>query len=78
MPDRPLFDLAPEWRLATDDLQWIVQHYRPPKWRSVAFVATTKVVLRRVLGDLGVAYPPSALDHLPEQFTLPVREGKRR
>ena len=68
MPDRQLFELAPGWRLTTDDLQWIVQHYRPPRWRSVAFVATTKVVLKRVLRELGVGYPANALDHLPERF----------
>ena len=77
MPDRPLFDLAPGWRLTTDDVQWIVQNFRPPRWRSVAFVATTKVVLERILREQGVVLTPEArraLDRLPETF----REWRRR
>ena len=46
-------------------------HYRPPKWRSISFVASTKVVLMRVLEEDGAEITPEAradLDHLPETF----------
>ena len=72
MSGRVLFDLAPDWRLSDDNLQWIVESWRPPKWRAVAFVATEKAVLARVLREEGVALTPDArraLDQLPARFS---------
>lgn len=71
MTDRPFLHLSLRWRLASDGMQWILQHYRPPGWRSVAFVASNKVVLTRVLGEAGAEVAPtarSALNQLPETF----------
>jgi hypothetical protein len=59
------------WALAADNLQWILKHYRPPKWHGVAYIASNKVVLRRVLREKGVTLTPDAkdaLDHLPDTF----------
>ncbi len=85
MADNPLFNLDPEgcWRLAYDAQQWIVQRRDgPPRpseapagrnsgYRAASFVGSSKRVLRRVLGEAGVALTPEAqarLDALPEQF----------
>jgi hypothetical protein len=59
------------WALSADNLQWIVERYRPPKWYGVAYIASNKVVLERVLREKGVTLTPAAqdaLDHLPETF----------
>ncbi len=72
MSERTLIPLAPGWRLNSDSLQWIVETWRPPKWRAVVFVATEKAVLERVLRDEGVPLTSEArraLDHLPPRFS---------
>jgi hypothetical protein len=71
MPDRPLFDLAPGWRLAHDQLQWVLQRYQGDKWRALHFIATKKAVLRRTLRVEGVILTPDAqraVDALPDTF----------
>ena len=77
MPDRPLFDLAPGWRLTSDALQWVIQRKHGSKWRPLHFVATKKAVLERILREEGVMLTPEsrrAVDALPETF----RQRKRR
>ena len=71
MADKIFLRLSDRWALGYDDLQWIVMHYRPPRWRSISFVASTKVVLMRVLEEDGAEITPEAqtvLDHLPDTF----------
>ena len=71
MSDRPLFDLAPGWRLAHDRLQWVLQRKQGSKWRPLHFVATKKAVLERILREEGVMLTPEsrrAVDALPETF----------
>ncbi len=76
MADKPLFvlDTKARWRLAYDSQQWVVQRRtQKPRarrfkghaitdsgWRAVSFVASTKRVLRRVLGEAGVILTPEA------------------
>ena len=79
MTDRPFLRLSLRWRLASGGMQWILQHYRPPGWRSVAFVASNKVVLRRVLREAGAEVTPTAqttLNRLPKTFAA-WREQQR-
>ena len=80
MADIPLFtlDAKSRWRLAYDDLQWVLQvRRRKPDARSsgfvgVSFVATTKRVLMQVIRQKGVGKltPEAAvkLDLLPATF----------
>ena len=85
MADKSLFNLDAEgrWRLSYDRQQWILQRragspragkgsaVRDTGWKAVSFVGSSKRILRRVLGEAGVALTPEAqarLDALPEQF----------
>ncbi len=87
MADKPLFNLDAKarWRLAYDSQQWVVQRRaQKPRvrrleghaiadsgWRGVAFIGSEKRVLRRVLGEKGIALTAEAaaqLDALPERF----------
>ena len=77
MNERPILTLSPRWRIVADDLQWIVQRFRSPLWRSIAFVATDKAVLKRVLSEKGADIGPegqAALTALPATF----KEWKRQ
>jgi hypothetical protein len=68
---RHIIHLSDRWALSADPLQWILQLYRRPRWRGVAFIASNKVVLKRVLREKGVTLTPDAkdaLDHLPDTF----------
>ncbi len=68
---RHIIRLNDRWALSADNLQWIVEHYRPPKWHRVAFIASNKAVLMRVLREKGIAINPAAKDalgHLPNTF----------
>ena len=68
---RHIIRLNDRWALSADNLQWIVEHYRPPRWHGVAYIASDKAVLMRVLREKGVDITPAAkdaLDHLPETF----------
>ena len=71
--ERIFLTLNPKWALGNDDRQWIIYRWRggTKGWRPRAFVATSKMVLRRVLGELGVnptQQAKRALDHFPENF----------
>jgi hypothetical protein len=68
---RHIIRFSDRWALSADNLQWVLEQYRPPKWRGVAFIASNKAVLMRVLGEKGVDITPAAkvaLDHLPDTF----------
>jgi len=51
------FRVAGDWALATDGLQWIIQHRRQhggkAAWRPVSFVRSTRDVLCRCLREKG-------------------------
>ena len=73
--------LSENWALATDGIQWIVQRARRNRnkvggleWRAVAFVASDKGVLHRVLREKGAVIDPDALEHLR---ALPAPERSR-
>ncbi len=63
--------LSERWALATDGIQWIVQRARRNRnkeggleWRSVAFVASDKGVLHRVLREKGAVIDSEGLEAL--------------
>ena len=70
--------LSERWALATDGIQWIVQRARRNRnkvggleWRAVAFVASDKGVLHRVLREKGAVIDSeghAALRRLPGTF----------
>ncbi len=70
--------LSERWALATDGIQWIVQRARRNgnkegglEWRAVAFVASDKGVLHRVLREKGAVIDSeghAALRRLPGTF----------
>ena len=70
--------LSERWALATDGIQWIVQRARRNsnivgglEWRAVAFVASDKGVLHRVLREKGAVIDSEGLEalrRLPETF----------
>ena len=78
MADVQFLRLCERWALATDGNQWIVQRAWMDKskedglqWRSVAFVATDKGTLDRVLREKGAVIDSeghAALRALPETF----------
>ena len=70
-----LFDLNGEWTLRYDELQWMVMKkgssQGKPYYRPVAFVASTKAVLKRVMNELDITLTDTAnqlLNRLPESF----------
>ena len=75
MMERILFHLCPGWALAADNQQWMVMRAKNRRgqreWQPVAFVATEKRILRRVLCEKGIKPTPegrAALDALPDSF----------
>ena len=79
MADIALFELDADgrWRLAFDDLQWVLQARRgkPGKKSSgyvgVSFIATEKRILLRVLREKGIDLTPEArarIDAMPPTF----------
>ncbi len=63
--------LSERWALATDGIQWIVQRARRNgnkgggvEWRAVAFVASDKGVLHRVLREKGAVIDSEGLEAL--------------
>ncbi len=78
MADRQFLRLSENWALAYDNAQWIVQRARRNRnrkggleWRAIAFVATDKGVLQRVLREKGAVIDSeghAALRRLPETF----------
>ncbi len=76
-------DAAGRWRLAYDDLQWIVQHktqaarpgnshgIRDSGWRGTDYVGLEKRALCRCIRERGINLTPEAaarLDAMPEKF----------
>ncbi len=78
MVDVRFLRLSENWALAFDKNQWIVQRARWNRnkvggleWRAVAFVASDKGVLHRVLEEKGAVIDPAghaALRRLPGTF----------
>ncbi len=76
--DRQFLRLSERWALATDGIQWIVQRARRNRnkeggldWRAVAFVASDKGVLHRVLREKGAVIDSEGLEalrRLPDTF----------
>ncbi len=71
MADTQFLRLSEKWALAYDPLQWIVQRRgsfdkRRGKWNweGVAFVATNRDVLFRVLREKGAVTEPDKMDAL--------------
>ena len=70
---RILFTLDPTelWAVGCDPMQWLLLRYRRPKWRAVSFIGSKKVVLERVIGDLGINpthFARTTLQRLPDTF----------
>ncbi len=77
MTDRVFLRLSEGWALGYDQNQWIVMRPKSDKskpgqgWRAIAFVASTRAVLMRVLREKGAEIAPDArvaVDSLPETF----------
>ncbi|MDA1023660.1 MAG: hypothetical protein O2817_10015 [Proteobacteria bacterium] len=71
MIEELVLTLSPRWRIVADTLQWIIQRKQGKKWRSIAFIASSKGVLNRVLREKGAEITPegnAALDALPESY----------
>ncbi len=76
--DTQFLRLSENWALAYDENQWIVQRARRNRnkvggleWRAVAFVASDKGVLQRVLREKGAVIDSEGLEalrRLPETF----------
>lgn len=92
MGDRILFHVCPGWALGADSLQWILfkddkrgpqaekRHRRAP-WKALAFIASTKTVLLRVLSENGVEPTPegwAALNAMPDSFRAWCRQHRIR
>ncbi len=88
MKDILLFDLDADgrWRLAHDDIQWVLQKRRgKPNAKAsgfvgVSFIATKKEILLPVIREMGIA--PSAeainrLERLQDTFTEFAAERSR-
>lgn len=85
MTDRVFLRMSEGWALGFDRNQWIVMRAKSDKskpgqgWRAIAFVASTRAVLMRVLREKGAEVAPEArvaVDSLPETFLewLAVRD----
>ncbi len=78
MADAPFLLLSDKWRVAHDPLQWIIQRRGAFKakvgerrWTAVAYIATRRDILFRVLRELEAEVDPDALDaldDLPQTF----------
>lgn len=81
LPVTPVWDgsepiiLGDGWALGADNLQWMVlrarRHKGRVKWQPVAFVASNKAVLKRVLREKGASLSregEAALNALNETF----------
>lgn len=80
MSGRIFLHLCDGWALGYDPLQWMVMRAKirrgQREWQPVAFVATEKRILRRVLCEKGVIPTPearAALDALPNSFRAWLR-----
>ena len=77
--------LSEDWALGHDHNQWILYKRREKQgfiaWRPVAFIATNKLVLHRVVKDLGCCPTANAqrlLDQLPDTFSEWIRRTASR
>ena len=88
-PDLPestepiILRLSDDWALGYDRLQWMVMRWRGKSkgWRPVSFVASNKVVLRRVIAEKGITPTPearSALAAFPDSFREWLAGQERR
>jgi len=91
MKDQFLIDLAPGWALGFDPQQWMIEtadkrrqqadlRYRRAPWRPVAFIGSTKAVLRCCLSEKGIELTPKAseyIDAMPDTFQAWYRRHKR-
>ncbi len=88
MVDTHFLRLSERWALAIDGIQWIVQKARRNRnkggleWRPIAFVASDKGVLQRVLQEKGAVIDSgghAALRRLPGTFRgwVSVAPGRR-
>ena len=75
MSDRIIIELTPGWALGYDPLQWIVMRAKKRReesyWNPVAFIATEKRILLRVLCEKGIqpiAEASNYLDAMPDTF----------
>ena len=75
MISHPPYPLASNWALDYDEYQWIVLRRRncgtQTGWKPVAFIATEKRILLRVLKNKGISLTPEAqafLDAMPDSF----------
>jgi hypothetical protein len=73
---RILFQLNDGWALGADPRQWMLlrarKRHAQVTWQPVAFIASTKDVLRRCMRENGVHPSPDAkqnLDMLPDRFS---------
>jgi hypothetical protein len=92
MSDGILIELAPGWALGFDPHQWMIEtadircqqavlRYRRAPWRPVAFIGSTKAVLRRCLSEKGIELTPKAseyIDAMPDTFRAWYRQYKRQ
>ena len=95
MLDHSLIHLGGAWRLCHDRLQWVLSVAdnapKPPQGRAlgtagarlrpVAFIASTKAVLRRCIHEHEIELTPEAsayLDAMPDTFRAWYQRHKRR
>ena len=83
MADQIFLRLCDGWALSADNFQWMLMRAKirrgQREWQPVAFVATEKRILRRVLRGNGVIPTPeaqAALDTLPDTFRKWIRRQK--
>jgi hypothetical protein len=78
------FRIFGDWALATDGLQWIVQHRRQragkDAWRLVSFVRSSRDVLERCLREKGAGTSciQALTADLPDTFDQWIAEGGER
>ena len=75
MADRLIFFLNDGWALGADDKQWMLlrgrKRHAETVWQPIAFIASTKDILRRCMANNGVQPTSEAEDQLnalPECF----------
>ena len=72
--DSILFEIAPGWGIGCDSLQWMLMRQRQGRvrgWYPIAFVATERRILERVIGERAVPVTPEGrarLHALPATF----------
>ena len=57
--------ICPSWQVACDELQWILQHWRAPRWRDRAFCRTRAGLELSIREQLGREHQ-AAIAHLPD------------